>query len=186
MSLTPMRVYWLNVAGFVVGSVLCYQGALRGVPWLGLAAIPIQWAILLPLTRGRRQRLALAVGVGVGGFVLDTALVAGGVYAAAPTTRWVLPPPLCPEWILALWLNFGFMLFLSWQNLRGKAWLGAVSGLLYAFMIYGGARGQGLVFVGDPGWVRILAIGVVWAVVVPLLCQAAARLSAWNTSGGAR
>lgn len=183
-GMKPARLYALNLVGFIATSAFCYQGAMRGIPWLGLAAVGVQMALLLPMSGGWwKARSVLTLGVGLFGFVLDSVLVAAGVYTAVPETRWYLPAPLCPEWVLALWLNFGFMLFLSWRNLRGKVWLGALCGLVFAFMIYGGARRHGMIEVASPAGLRIGVIAVLWAVVVPVLARVAGRLATAGSKG---
>lgn len=158
---------------------LCYGGALSGAPWLGLAAATVFLGIacvLAPKVAGVRVTIALLAALG--GAVCDTLLQVCGLYTVPQASRWVLPAPSAPEWILALWLNFGIVLLDRAVWFARRPWAGALVGLAFGWMIYSGAARRELVEFGGLGGLGPLVVGAVWVVVVPLLYAMAAAVAA--------
>ncbi|OGW36633.1 MAG: hypothetical protein A2Y97_13795 [Nitrospirae bacterium RBG_13_39_12] len=168
-------IFKLNTIGFIATSISCYQGALRGMPWLGLAVFTLLMVIFLPFTDMKKERILLTIIVGVIGFLLDSILILFDIYTVNIDTRWLLPASLCPEWILALWLNFGFMLYIYWLILRRSYVVSGVIGIIFAFIIYGNAHWNGLLKLHRPALVSILIIAVIWAVLIPVLTMFAIK-----------
>ncbi len=165
----PRTVGIISTAAFIITSIASYQGAMRGMPWLGAAFFALELLILLPLMTGKRQRLTLVLFVGAIGLVLDTVLIAAGIYALEGTARWIIPAPVSPEWVLALWLNFGLIMPNYMSMMRGRHIISAIVGFVYAFMVYGGAARNDIITLPNYGMTGIAIIAIAWAVLVPLL-----------------
>lgn len=161
-------IFKLNTIGFIVTSITCYQGAMRGAPWLGLMVFSLLVMFFLPYTEKKKERILLAIIVGVTGFLLDSILIMLNIYTVRIDTRWLLPASLCPEWILALWLNFGFMLYIYWLILRRSYIISGLIGIIFAFIIFGNAHLNGLLDLHKPALVSLLIIAVIWAVLIPV------------------
>lgn len=163
----------LNLPLFFLTALSCYQGALRGIPWLGPACFALLVAILLPFTPQKKERLLVALLVAVVGFAADSALVFFRVYQVREGSRWLLPAPLCPEWILVLWLNFGFMLYVFWRLLGKSVLTAVIVGIVFSFLIYGNASRMGLLTLHRPVLASLAAIALLWAVLIPFFTRCA-------------
>ena len=135
----------LNLPFFFLTSFSCYQGALHGMPWLGLVVFTLLVAFFLPYTQFKKERLLITLLVAGVGFCADTALIFAKVYTVKESGRWLVPAPFCPEWILVLWLNFGFMLYIFWKFLAKSKITAIVVGIIFSFLIFGNASRMGLV-----------------------------------------
>ena len=106
MTSTTMMKY--SPLGFFIAAAASYQGARHDMPWLGLLFVLVNVLVFLPFSPIKKERLYLACAVGLSGFTIDSLLIASGVYVVGEQSRWLTASFLCPEWILALWLNYGF------------------------------------------------------------------------------
>jgi hypothetical protein len=163
---TQKKRHLINILALKVGWLSCVVAAGRGEPWFGPAVVAGLLALHFWLNADRRTDLVLMVAVVPLGFSVDSLLAASGllVYQAA-----VLPWPLAPPWILALWLLFA-------STLRhGMAWLGGrpVAALLFGAL--GGPLGYaagsrlGAVSLPSPPWTSLAGQSVLWAAVLPLI-----------------
>ncbi len=149
-----------------IGTIMaCNFGAHHGMPLLGFFVLLAVIAFSLPFTRMKKERLLLTALTGFGGFVVDSILIAFGVYAPASHSRWLIPAPFCPEWIVTLWLNCGFMIYASWQKLADKFLFTAAVGFVFSLMIIGNASRIDLVTVSSPRPVSFLVVGLAWSVI---------------------
>lgn len=170
----------LNTLLFFVTALASYQGALRGIPWLGLIFFGLLVAVLLPMTEQKSARLFVALAVAAVGFGTDSALGFFQVYRVREEARWLLPAPFCPEWILALWLNFGFMLYFFWRLLNRSVLTAVTVGVCFSFLIYGNAARMGLLALRPPTVASLGTIAVLWAILIPLFT----RCAVWRFAGG--
>jgi len=155
----------LNAALFQAAWFAAVLGAAKGMPWLGpLAMLPVL-ALHLALAENRPGEIKLLVVAGMLGFLFDTALVTAGVFLPVP---YLLPRPLSPPWMVALWLNFAATLNVSLAWLKGRyllaALFGAVGGPL---AYYGGARMGATEAL--PTMSGILILMAAWGGMTPLL-----------------
>ncbi|HAE41232.1 MAG TPA: hypothetical protein DCG57_21760 [Candidatus Riflebacteria bacterium] len=164
----PDLVLKLNTLVFILTSMTCYQGTTHGYPWLGLVALAIHYSLFLPATTTKAKRVLVAILTGLIGFIADSTLIWLGVYSVSSGSRWLLPDPLCPEWILVLWLNFGFMLYIFWQILAKSRWTPPIIGIIFSFIIMGNASHMGLIAFRAPSWHGYLIIAACWSVLVPI------------------
>lgn len=177
----------VSAIAFIITSIACYQGAMRGVPWLGLAFFTFEFLFLLPFMIGREQRALLTLAIGGIGLALDTALIVAGIYSVEPSARWVLPSPICSEWVLALWLNFGLVMPNYLGIMKGRHILAALVGFGYAFMVYGGASKNHIIALPKYGMAGVIIIAVIWAILMPVMYFYVGKLyQKWTTQGGAK
>ncbi|MCA8979907.1 MAG: DUF2878 domain-containing protein [Planctomycetes bacterium] len=166
-------LHFLSFQGLWFAAVL---GAAAGHAWAGPAALVVHVALHLvgvPAVKRGLELRALAL-AGLAGLLMDSGLHALGA-TNYPTSA--TPFGLCPAWIVALWIGFASLprYSLGWLRRRPKpaVLLGAVGGPL---SYWGGAR-TGAVALSDPAWISVVALGVQYAVVTPLLLR-------WMPHGG--
>ncbi|MDI6401362.1 DUF2878 family protein [Balneolaceae bacterium ANBcel3] len=167
------RIYYNNLikgiinqvvmtAIFIIGIVASYQGALQEAGWLGPLVVGLIIGYELLKNKSLlKPKVMLFLFVGLGGFVLESLLIVSTVYSVSETSRWLMPSPLAPLWICALWLNYaarvpGYLAFL-----KGRHPLNFIIGVLFAIIIYYSASRMELVNL-TYGWGSIAAIGTVW------------------------
>jgi hypothetical protein len=160
----PLR----KVANFIAFQAAWFAavlGAAHGMPWLGVLAVPIALTLHLALSPDWRPELLLALAAAVTGFVFDSALIAGGAFSPI---RSVFPAPFSSLWMVMLWVNLATILNVSMGWLRGRYVLAALFGAVGGPMAYySGAKLGAMTAI--PPVNALLAIGVAWALVFPLL-----------------
>lgn len=163
---------FLNVAAFQVGWFACVLGAANGAPLLGPLVVAAIVALHLKKATRPVREATLIVSAGLLGASWDSALVSAG-WLAYPSG--MLTAGLAPYWIVAMWMLFATTLNVSMRWLRSRipcaALLGGIAGPL-AF--YGGARLGGVSFLDLRA--GLLALGIGWAVMMPLLILLSTRL----------
>jgi hypothetical protein len=157
-----------NYIAFQIGWFAAVLGAGHGIPWLGVAVVPLVLLVNLVLAKDWRQELLVALASAVMGFAVDTGLVAAGVFAPVPF--WV-PRPFSPIWMVMLWVNQattlnGCMAWLRKRYLAG-AIFGAVGG---PFAYLGGAKLGAATLPSTSG---LVILGITWAFAFPALLAAA-------------
>jgi hypothetical protein len=163
--MTAMR-FAINLAAFYIGWFSCVLGAARGITWLGPAAVFILFLLHIGIAPGRSRELRLAVVAAGAGFLVDTALIAAGIFI--PVHK-LLPLPLSPPWLVFLWVNFATTLNIALKRLHGHpvfcALLGAIGG---PAAYYAGAR-LGAIQMHDRLEFFLAVLAVVWGIAVPAL-----------------
>jgi hypothetical protein len=143
--------WWWGVGSTVlfIGSVLIVWPALRNrVLWMSLAGM-------------------------LCGLVVDSSMIASGVWAAR---RMFLPVPLPPLWLLMLWISFGVYIAVGLEMLYGRYRVVTVAGAFGGLLAYRGGAAFGAIEWGSPVWVSTLILMLAWAVVFPALVWIATRL----------
>ena len=160
---------------FIVGVISCYQGAMSGKLWLGpLVVILIALSrTVFDKNRGRELKVLLVVG-GLG-CLAESLMILLSIYTPDAGARMLLPWPLLPEWILALWINFGLKIRDYMWLMRGRPVLGAVMGFIFGILIFRNAAGMGLLVLGH-GSISLYTASLIWAVIVPVLFHYAASV----------
>ena len=74
----------LNFIAFQIGWFSAVLGAGHGMPWLGVAVIPLVLLFNLVMTAEWKNELAIAAAAAVAGFVVDTGLTAAGTFTPVP------------------------------------------------------------------------------------------------------
>ena len=147
----------------------CVGGAARGLPWLGPVAVAVYGAghlSTVPSGAARSRQAWLLVLAGAAGYVADSILVLSGVLTFPPQA--VLGWP-STAWMVALWVLQAAVLsgVLSW--LRGRHVAAAIVGAIGGPLAYLAGERMGAAVLGPSHAVALAAIGVEWAVAMPLL-----------------
>jgi len=137
--------------------------------------LAIHVALFLPSTTVKKKRLFMALLTGLVGFTADSILIKLGVYSVEASSRWLIPDPWCPDWILVLWLNFGFMLYIFWHILTKNKLVPIITGIIFAFLIMGNASRMELITFRPPSLHGYLIISACWAVLVPFFAYCSNR-----------
>jgi hypothetical protein len=154
----------LNFVAFQIGWFAAVLGAGHGMPWLGVVIVPLVLLLNLALSADRRQELAVALVAAVMGFVVDTALVAAGVFAPVP---FGVPRPFSPPWMVMLWVNQATTLNGCMAWLRGRYTAGAFFGAAGGPLAYlSGARLGAATLPSTNG---LVILGITWACAFPAL-----------------
>lgn len=157
----------VNYLIFQAGWFACVWGAGRGMIWLGplfvAVAMVLQAGFFARMTRSDARFMLLAVSLGA---VIDTGLILAGVY---DPVREILPWPLAPVWILALWVLFTGSFHLSLQWLHGRPLYACLLGALAAPLSYAAGEGLGAAAMNPSFLKSYVAFGIVWGITVPAL-----------------
>ena len=171
-----------RTARLVVGSA-CYQGVWfatvlsAGEPtrwWWGvLSTLGFLGFVLLAWPPLRVRVLVLTLAAIVCGLVVDTAMIAGGIWSSP---RMLLPAPLPPLWLVMLWAAFGIYIALGLEMLYGRYGVSAMIGALGGMLAYRGGAALGAIQWGEPAWVTTVLLMIAWAIAFPALIWCAAKL----------
>jgi F0F1-type ATP synthase assembly protein I len=167
----------INFAAFQIGWFACIMGAARGHSFWGPAVVALVLVLhFFARSRTRAAEALLTLAAGAIGFVVDTALIALGAFAPV---RSLLPHPLSTVWLVALWMNFATTLNVSLQWLHGKSLLAALLGAVGGPLAYWAGDRLGAIDIDRPLLMPLLAVGLAWCTVTPVLF----RLARWFTEG---
>jgi hypothetical protein len=161
----------INIVAFQAGWFACALGATHGLPWLGTLAVLLiaAWHLYTAAQPAREARLLAAVLLI--GLVFDSLLCWQGLitfHNGQPL------PPLSAHWMVALWVLFATALNVSMRWLRGRWWLAAAFGAVGGPMSYLAGAKLGALALSDSA-LTLPAIGVGWALLMPLLVALAIR-----------
>ena len=165
---TPVNFVLFQICWF--GSVL---GAANRIGWVGpflvLMAIPPQ---IFWFTKEYKAEASFIVLCGLLGFCLETILIGFGVYV--PVGKGNLP--VCPPWMVGLWVNFGMLVSLSLSWLKGKYLLAFILGGFAGPLAWWGGEKLGALIVAAEFIKGYIPLGFVWAAVLPALIYLHSRL----------
>ena len=163
----------MNFIAFQAAWFAAVLGAAYGMPWLGVAAVPAALALHLALSPNGRPELVLALAAAATGFVFDSVLVASGSFSPIP---YVFPVPFSSLWMVMLWVNLATTMNVSMGWLSGRYALAAVFGAIGGPLAYYSGAKLGAM-TAMPGPAGLAAIGIAWAIAMPLLYRAAAGIN---------
>lgn len=157
----------LNLVLFQIGWVVTVFGAGAGYWWAGPISLLVLAAVFFKLTPWPRTDFALMCAACLIGLIIDTAYVQFGLL------RFAEPVPfmgLAPIWILGMWMSFALTLNHSMRFFKQRLGLAAVFGLVGGPLAYFVAADKFAAadMLAAP-WLVYGTIGVVWALVTPLL-----------------
>lgn len=170
----------LNFVVFQIAWFATVLGAANAMPWAGPVAIGFAIALHLAVSKRALPELLLIVSCGAIGAVFDSVLVAAG---------WVSYPNGmvvdfgAPYWIIAMWMLFATTLNVSLKWLKPRKGLGVLFGLVGGPLAYFSGAKLGAIVL-DAETTALLALGIGWAIVVPLLLRLAERFDGYGDSGG--
>jgi hypothetical protein len=165
---------FLNLFFFKVVWAASLAGVVFGYEWSGLVmlAVFIAWhARTSPTARADFFLAVIAMAIGL---LLDTLYIRAGLIVYEGSSLW---QSFAPLWILGLWANFALTMngCLGWLQQRRM-----IAGLLAAVCgpasYFGGVALGTARVTGDP-WLLFGAIGLAWAIALPLLLTLSARFS---------
>lgn len=156
-ALGDRRYLILNALSFQITWPLCVLGG----SWVALAVTIAVVIFHLQIVRDTRREFIFLLQCGVIGFVCDLLLVQGGVM----NTSSGLPP----VWLTCLWILFGTTVGYPMRIFHGRLWTSVAAGAVFAPLSYfSGARLAGIPLM-KPEWVSLVIVGLLWALVFPLL-----------------
>ncbi len=169
-----MKTKLINFALFQAGWFACVLGAAQGYPWLGVLVVGVVALIHLRFFRRRRSEAALLIAALMGGAAADLAVVQLGFMSFPEHAQlgW-----LVPLWMPMMWVNFAMTLHLSMRWMLGRYAIGALFGGLGGPLAYYTGAKLGAIELTAPLWLSLSAIGVQWAVAMPVLIKIALAIS---------
>lgn len=163
-----------NAVSFQLVWFATVAGAAQGLWWAGPLAALLFAAWQVPLSDAPRADLKLMAIAAMAGFAIDTALVFGGLLVFTTPVPWDWAAPV---WIVALWVAFALTLNHSLSSLKRRPGLAIALGLLGGPLAYWiAARAWNAVELNGSALVALAAIGLIWAIITPLLLALAERL----------
>ena len=155
----------INFIVFQAAWFAAVLGAANGMPWLGVVAVPLALALHLALSPDWRPEILLALTAAVTGFIFDSLLIAAGAFSPIP---YVFPVPFSSLWMVMLWVNLATTMNVSMGWLSGRYALAAVFGAIGGPLAYYSGAKLGAM-TAMPGPAGLAAIGIAWAIAMPLL-----------------
>ena len=158
----------INFILFQVGWFACVISASKQLEWLALLSIGAVIAIHLFLVKDRISEIQLILIAGIIGLLLDSSLIALGVFTPASNFGF---HGMAPLWLGGMWMLFGITINHSLRWLDQRYIIAALLGFLFAPIAYlAGQRLGALSFPPDqPQLISLLTIGACWLLVTPLL-----------------
>lgn len=160
------RAFLVNQGLFQLAWPACVIGAAYGILWTGVLVVGLLMAWQLhPANRhpldGRMVAVCLALGFG-----LDSAWVQMGLLEYATAWPW---PGFAPLWIMLLWIAVALVINHSMAAFKQRLLVLAVAGAVGSpFSYFAGSRFGAVEWLA-PAWQVILATGLSWAMILPLL-----------------
>jgi hypothetical protein len=169
----------LNFVCFQVVWFVTLQAAAGGRAWIGLLALAAFVAVQARISRVPGADLRLAACAALGGLLVDTLFIQGGLL------RYASPgplPALAPAWILAMWANFGLTLNSSLGWLQGRAVLAAGLGAVGGPMAYLAGVKIGAATLAAPPLAVYGGVAIAWGIATPVLLDLAVRFARSDTA----
>lgn len=157
LELTQRQHIVLNAAVFQLAWLACVIGG-------SLVAIAVTLAVValhLKTVPARKREFMFLTRCAVIGFICDLALIQAGVMNSGGNL-----PPL---WLTSLWVLFGTTVGYALRFFHGRLVLGIIGGGVFAPLSYFGGARLADVSLLEPVWAALLIIGLLWAVIFPLL-----------------
>jgi hypothetical protein len=165
----------LNAILYQVGWFSCVLGAAFSRPGIGMSIASLLIGIHLYLTTERANQLKLMGIAACVGLIVDSTLLALGVYRFPGESPLDGLPPL---WLTVLWVQFAttFRYCMGWLSRRYL--LCAVFGLAGAPLAFLGGAQLGAVEILPPQPINLALLGGLWSVAIPLLIGVSDRIHA--------
>ena len=163
----------VDFMAFQVIWIACVWGAGKGYGWLGPVSLVFWLLVYLFLIKRRLEELLLVAACGLVGFVVDTLHIMMGTFSP---THFILSPPFCPLWLLALWMNMATLINSSLTWLQGRYLLALVFGAIGGPLAYWGGMRLGAITFGQQLPLGLIGLAFTWAAIFPLLIWVSNRL----------
>jgi hypothetical protein len=167
----------LNFVAFQLAWFACVLGGAHDRVAAGTLAVAAVVALHLAIAPQPGPEARLVAIVTAIGLAWDSLIVSLGLMSYPAGT---FSPGVAPVWILAMWALFATTLNLSMGWLKGRPWLAVAFGAVGGPLAYLAGKKLGGVEMSEPA-LALLAQGLGWAVMMPLLLRLAARLNGFET-----
>lgn len=147
---------------FFLGVFACYWGAINNMLWFGPTVVALIAVLRLTLSSEKRSDIKIILLVSGLGVLIETILIFTGVYTPDSSRVILLPWPLLPEWILALWVNFALKVKDLLGLFKEKLYLSSLVGFIFGILIFRNANARGLLEL-NLGNLSLLLIAILWA-----------------------
>lgn len=167
-----MKKNFVNLAVFKVAWTAVVVSAAAGMPFIGVIAVAVAVGIHLRTCGNPESEARLLLIAAVMGLAWESALVLSGLVNYSSGT---LVPGIAPYWIVAMWVLFATTINAGMRWLQRNRAVAAMAGAIGGPMGFFAGASAGAVELASPV-IALCCIGAGWAVMLPLLAQAAARL----------
>jgi hypothetical protein len=167
-----MKHVFVNLAVFKVAWTAVVVSAAAGAPVIGAIAVATAVGIHLWSCDNPEAEIRLLLVAATMGLAWESALVLAGLLEYSSGT-WM--PGLAPYWIVAMWILFATTLNVGMRWLRRSTAIAAVAGAIGGPLAFFAGASIGAVELVSPV-IALTAIGIGWAVMLPLLVKLAIRL----------
>jgi len=157
----------INFLAFEIAWLSSVIGGAQQMPWLGPLAVLA--ALLLHFKAARRpiEEFILVMSCAIIGAAFDSFLVVSGWVEYSSGSFSAI---MAPYWIITMWMLFATTLNVSMRWLRGSPKLAALFGAFGGPTTYiAGEKLGGIILVNPVA--ALIALGVGWAVMMPILLQ---------------
>jgi hypothetical protein len=151
---------FFNFAQAQAGWLACVLSAAADQTWMGIAATSVLIGVHLILSAERRSEALVVLTAGFVGAATDTLLAQLGFLR--------FEVGVAPLWMIALWMLFATTLRSSLAWLRTHLAAAAVVGAMGGPAAYAAGVRLGALEIAD-GWTSYAAIGIAWALALPML-----------------
>lgn len=161
----------VNLSLFKAGWLAAVFSAAASFPAVGTAVIAFAAIVHLARSEDRQHEIRLLMLAAVIGLLWESVLVSAGLVQYGTQS---LLPGIAPYWIVAMWVLFATTLNIGMRWLRKSTVIATlVGGIGGPLSFLAGERAGAVSFSDTP--TALFAIGVGWAVFLPLLVRFAAR-----------
>ena len=161
-----------NLILFKVVWALNLYGAVTNTVWIGGAGLTVFVIWHLYSSKTVKVDLRVAVCASCIGLTLDTLYLRSGLLEYSGQ---IVGSNFAPVWIVILWFNLSLTLNGCMRWLQTRLRLAAILGLVFGPVSYfGGITIGAATLVGNP-FILYPAIGIAWAITLPLLLLLASR-----------
>ncbi len=164
------RDFWINQAFFQLSWPACVVGASFGRVWPGMLVVGAFLIWQLSPRRKHRADLSTVFIFVVTGIVLDSLWPRLGIVEYATVVPF---SGFAPLWLVLLWAALGLTVHHSLAVFRTRWKLFVLLALVGSPLSYIAAATLGAVIWTAPGWLVVLCMGPIWALVVGALFQRA-------------
>ena len=164
-----MKHVLVNLAVFKAAWTAVVISAAAGAPVIGVVAVATAVAIHLWSNENPDNEIRLLFVAAAMGFAWESALVLAGLLEYS-SGNWV--SGLAPYWIVAMWILFATTLNVGMRWLRRSTAVAAAAGAIGGPLAFFAGASIGAVELVSPA-IALFAIGIGWAVMLPLLVKLA-------------
>jgi hypothetical protein len=176
-----MKAAHRNLLNFVVFQVAWFACVIAGASdraLVGTLVVAGAVGLHLALAPAARREAALVLIVSSLGLFWDSLIVSLGLMSYPSGT---IAPGVAPVWIVAMWALFATTLNGSLSWLKGRPLLAALMGGIGGPLAYLAGQRLGGIEIIDPV-LGLVAQGLGWSVLMPLLTMIAARLNGFESA----